>query len=269
MSAPFHPQTLHHCGPAALASALGWSGAETTPEQLAEWVYLPGREGALQSELLAAARRHGRLTYRLAPSLDALMAELEAGHPVLLLQNLAFEWAPRWHYAVAVGYDLDAGVIELHSGTTRRYRSDLDTFYRTWERTEKWAVVVLPPDRVPASAEPRRFLRAVADLEAVGQTEAARTAYGAALKQWPDSIQARLGLASLVYRQGETAQAEMLLRQAVVRAPSNVPVLNNLAHVLNVQGKKSEAEVFARRALEAPGPWRDDVQATLREIRSR
>ncbi|SCZ57780.1 PA2778 family cysteine peptidase [Thiohalomonas denitrificans] len=266
VSAPFFPQTLHHCGPAALASVLGWSGAAATPEQLAEWVYLPGREGALQAELLAEGRRQGRLTYLLEPSLESLVAELQAGHPVLVLQNLAFGWAPRWHYAVAVGYDLDAGIMELHSGTRQRYRSSLDTFYRTWKRAGRWAVVVLPPDRLPATAEPQRYLRAVIDLEAVGQTAAAKTGYRTALQRWSDSTPARVGLASLLYRQGDRTDAEQLLREALATEPTSVPVLNNLAHLLNERGEKAEAERLARRALREPGPWRDDVRATLEEI---
>ena len=31
---PFFPQTLHQCGPAALATVLGWSGVHATPEAL-------------------------------------------------------------------------------------------------------------------------------------------------------------------------------------------------------------------------------------------
>ena len=46
--------TLASC--AALATVLNYSAATTTPEDLAHEVYIPGRKGSLQIEMLAAAR---------------------------------------------------------------------------------------------------------------------------------------------------------------------------------------------------------------------
>ncbi|MEO7385334.1 MAG: hypothetical protein ABIX37_00195, partial [Gammaproteobacteria bacterium] len=43
---PFFPQTIHQCGPAALATVLGASGVIATPDELAPLVYLPGRRGS-------------------------------------------------------------------------------------------------------------------------------------------------------------------------------------------------------------------------------
>ena len=54
---PFHPQEDLLCGPATLAMVAQAAGASATPEQLTPQVYLPGRQGALQTEMLAAARR--------------------------------------------------------------------------------------------------------------------------------------------------------------------------------------------------------------------
>src|SRR2546422_3737218 len=36
-------------------------------------------------------------------TLSDLLAEVAAGHPVLVFQNLGLHWIPRWHFAVAVG----------------------------------------------------------------------------------------------------------------------------------------------------------------------
>ena len=58
---PFFPQTIHECGPAALATVLNYSAATTTPDGLALEVYIPERQGSLQIEMLAATRRNGRL----------------------------------------------------------------------------------------------------------------------------------------------------------------------------------------------------------------
>ena len=117
---PFFPQEKYQCGPAALATALVHAGAAVSPEALVPQVYLPAREGSLQAEMLAATRRHGLIAYPLAPRLEAVLLEVAAGNPVIVLQNLAFAFAPVWHYAVVVGYDRDREEIILRSGTTRR-----------------------------------------------------------------------------------------------------------------------------------------------------
>ena len=104
---PFFPQEEYQCGPASLATVIASSGVSVTPDSLVSQVYLPGRQGSLQAELLGATRRHGLVAYVLAPRLDDLLRELAAGTPVLVLENLVFDWYPVWHYAVAIGYDLD------------------------------------------------------------------------------------------------------------------------------------------------------------------
>ena len=99
---PFHPQEDKLCGPATLAMVVQAAGKSATPEQLTSQVYLPGRHGALQLEMLAAARRQGLVAYPLAPTLQALLTEVASGHPVLVLQNLALPMSPMWRRASVV-----------------------------------------------------------------------------------------------------------------------------------------------------------------------
>src|SRR5262249_34976020 len=97
---PLFPQDDYQCGPPALAVVLANAGVKATPQELVPQVSLPARQGSLQVEMLAAARRNGLVSYTLAPSYEALLRELAAGTPVILLQNLGlFEG---WHYAVAI-----------------------------------------------------------------------------------------------------------------------------------------------------------------------
>src|SRR6267143_388496 len=113
---PFFPQSEYQCGPAALATALASFGVKVTPEDLVPQVYLPERKGSLQIEMMAAARRHGMVSYQLAPRFEDVLRELSAGNPVIVLQNLGFGGG--WHYAVAVGYDYSYGDLILRSGIT-------------------------------------------------------------------------------------------------------------------------------------------------------
>ena len=66
------------------------AGVKVTPEELVPQVYLPERKGSLQVEMLAAARRHGMVSYQLAPRFEDVLREIAAGTPVVVLQNLGF-----------------------------------------------------------------------------------------------------------------------------------------------------------------------------------
>jgi tetratricopeptide (TPR) repeat protein len=266
---PFFPQEEYQCGPAALAMALNWSGLATTPDALVPQVYLPARQGSLQDEMLAAARRHGRVPYVLRPQLESLLAEVASGHPVIVLQNLALTWYPKWHYAVVVGFDLARGEITLRSGLEARHTVALATFEHTWARGDYWAVAVLPPDRLPRTAEEARYLETVVALERLQRWEESGAAYAAALKRWPKSLTARLGLGNSRYRLGDVPGARAAFEQATRDHPESAPAFNNLAHTLMELGELKKAEAAARRAVELGGPHLATSRATLAEIEAR
>lgn len=262
---PFHPQQELYCGPAALATVLGWSGIRASQEPIAAAVYTPGREGTLSHDLLGAASRQGRLAVAVA-DLPGLLREVAAGHPVLVLQNLGLEWYPQWHYAVAIGYDLAAGELSLRSGAERRRIVSLDTFARTWARADRWAIAVLPPDTLPASAGEAAVLRAAAGLERAGRAGEATLAYDAILGRWPGGLAALLGRGNARYAAGDLEGAEAAYREALDRHPDAAVVWNNLADVLATQGEQNEALIAARRAVALGGPHADTYRATLDQI---
>lgn len=233
---PFHPQEQYQCGPASLAMMLNAQDVVATPDELVDRVYLPQRKGALQVEMVAAARQYGMLVYPLEPKLDHVLEEVRAGHPVLVLQNLRFGWWPQWHFAVVIGYDSAKETLILHSGTQKNDRQPASVFMATWSRSERWARVILPPDQIPATAEPLTFLMAAHDLETTQQTEPAKSAYMAAAKAWPDQPAALLGLGNIAYQQGEWSEAEEYYRAMTERFPDINAGWNNLAEALSKQG---------------------------------
>jgi tetratricopeptide (TPR) repeat protein len=267
-SVPFFPQESHQCGPAALATVLSSAGAETTPQDLVKQVYLPGRRGSLQPELLAATRRAGLLPYPLAPEISALLREVAARNPVVVLQNLRLDVLPQWHYAVVVGYDLIADEVVLRSGTERRLAMKLDDFARTWERAGKWAFVALAPDRLPATASEAAYIESAVALERVSRS-AARTAYQTALRNWPRNLTARIGLGNVAYALGELDVAQQAYRQAAVDHPESGDAWNNLAQTLHDQHRDAEALSAARRAVAIGGQRREVYESTLAEIERR
>jgi tetratricopeptide (TPR) repeat protein len=264
---PFFPQSEYQCGPAALATLLVSSGVKVTPDELVPQVYLPERKGSLQVEMLAAARRRGLVSYQLAPRLEHVLREIAAGTPVILLQNLGF--SDGWHYAVAVGYDYERGEIILRSGVTQREILPFTVNEFVWKRSGYWAMVAVPPDRVPATAEEQRWLAAIAALERAGDAAAARTAYSGFLRRWPDNLNAAIGLANAHHALGELTEAERVLREAERRAPDSVIVLNNLAQTLSDQGRHAEGLLLVERAAAAGGPFAAAVAETRATIRKR
>lgn len=263
---PFFPQERYQCGPAALAMSLGTAGIEVTPEALKPQVYVPQREGSLQPEMLAAARRNGAVAVTIAPSLDALLTELAAGHPVLVLQNLSLPWIPLWHYAVAIGYDLEQAEIILRSGTTERLAMPLSTFDQTWERGNRWGMVTLPPGRLPVTATEAAVVDAMLAFEKTSEASRARNAYASALQRWQHNLALQLGLGNTAYAAGDRRAAVAAFRQAAQDHPGNAPALINLATVLLELGEVKQARQAAENALALGGPWREAAAATLQAV---
>lgn len=264
---PFYPQTVHQCGPAALATVLQKSGVDVTPDALVSRVYLPERQGSLQTELVAATRGYARLPYLIDPDLSALLAELQDAHPVLVLQNLGFSFYPVWHYAVVIGYLPDDDALILRSGVTRRLVMSAGRFLRTWRLAGYWGLVVLRPGELPARPTAATYLKAAADLESVGQTQAAALAYGAAVNRWPNDATAWLGLGNTHYQAGRIPAAEDSYRQAVRVNPGYLAAWNNLAEVLAERGCYDTAITTLDTALARPGPT-DALRKLLLQTRS-
>lgn len=246
---PHYPQEAKQCGPAALAEVLTWSGVATTPEELSPYLYIPERGGSLQLEMLAQPRRYGRLSYELPPKLSALQQELAAGHPVLVLQNNGLSWIPFWHYAVVVGVP-EERVLRLRSGPHASHDISADKFLNTWRRSDYWAMVVLPPERLPASLPPEDVLAAIEAASGVLASSARREALDAAADRWPEKAAFHFALANLDYEEGRLQRAEAGFRRALQADPDDLAVRNNLAWVLSEQGELEAAMEQIRRARE-------------------
>jgi tetratricopeptide (TPR) repeat protein len=263
---PFYAQERYQCGPATLAMSLNAAGIGVSPDALVQQVYVPQREGSLQVEMLAAGRRNGAFSMTIPPRLDALLTEVAAGNPVVVLQNLSLPIYPLWHYALVIGYDLDQAEIILRSGTTERLAMAASTFEHTWKRSDYWAMVTLPPGRLPATAEEQPATDALVAFEKSAAAADARKAYDAALRRWPRSIVLQLGQGNTAYAAGDRVAAVAAFRRATEDHPDSAPAFNNLATVLSELGQFDEARGAAEKALALGGPWREASSATLQSI---
>jgi tetratricopeptide (TPR) repeat protein len=246
---PFFPQDKHQCGPAALAMVLNSSGVQVTPDSLIKQVYLPGREGSLQVEMLASARRNGLLAYQLAPQLNDLLTEVAAGTPVIVLQNLGLPWLPKWHYAVVIGYDLSREEIILRSGLQQRQVMLLSTFEHTWSRSQYWAMLTMPVGEIPRTTTEEGYINAAVALEKNIIPEESVSVYQAALQKWPNNLTAHIGLGNALYKLGKNVKAEAAFRLATVIHPDSAIAFNNLAQTLADQKRYTEAMTAASQAV--------------------
>jgi tetratricopeptide (TPR) repeat protein len=265
---PFFPQTDYQCGPAALATILSYSGAAVTPDALVNQVYLPARKGSLQVEMLATARRYGRVSYALAPRYTDVLREVAAGNPVVVLQDIGPMFT-QWHYAVLNGFDYPSGTLYLRSGTKARQEMPFTAFEREWMKSGYWAMVVTPPDRIPVTATEEGWMSAVLAMARSGDTDAATKAYTAALKRWPDNLPAAVGLANQYHARGALAEAANVLRSALQRHPQSIIVMNNLAQTLSDQGRHTEALAQIDKASDPQSPFAGEVKNTRQLILQR
>lgn len=263
---PFFTQTAYQCGPAALAMVMDAAGAKVLPEALVNQVYLPARQGSLQVEMLAAPRRHGLVGWQLPANFDALLRELGAGRPVLVLQNLGMWPFDSWHYAVVVGFNYESGELYLRSGETVRLALPFTIFEVTWRRSGYWAMVTVPPEKLPATATESSYLPSLLAFERAASPAASRDAWNTFLSRWPANVLASVALSNQYYRAGEFEKAESVLRPAAQKHPSSAEVLNNLAQVLSEMGRNEEALALIDRAATQKGTFEAEIIGTREGI---
>lgn len=268
---PFFPQDRYQCGPAALATVLAAAGVAVAPDELLEQVYVPARRGSLTIEMQAAPRRYDRIAYPLQPELAALIAELDAGRPVLVLHNYGLPFWPRWHYAVVIGYDPQRQRLLLRSGTEHRQQMRATHFMRAWDNAERWALVLLRPGELPAGVQRAEYLEAAGAFERAASPPAALQAFDAAVARWPQEPLAWVGRGTARYRGGAWREAAGDYTRALQLDPALDGARNNLAMALLELG----CPVAARRELEridvdglSPA-MREAVADTGRQIQAR
>ncbi len=266
---PFFTQKDYECGPAALAMVLAFDAVPVTPDELVPKVYVPTRKGSLQIEMLAAPRAYGVVSWQLGPRLEDVLREVEAGTPVIVLQDYGVWPVAVWHYAVVIGFDRASSKVVLRSGEKERLEMPLPVLEYIWKPSRYWAIVAMPPDRIAATATEASWAAAVAAMERVSSRAAARTAYRTLLARWPDSLNGAIGLANVQYADADFGAAEQMLRGAVAQHPESAVALNNLAQVLSDEGRHAEALQVIEEAIARGGPFQKDAEQTRAQIRAK
>ncbi len=266
---PFHGQRDYQCGPASLAMVLNAAGVPVTVDTLIPQVFLPGREGSVQPEMLGTVRRQGRIPFRIDGTLDALLTEIDAGHPVVVMQNLSLPAWPVWHYAVAIGFDRDEKTLTLHSGMEPERLESFKRFDATWARSDRWAFIALPPGELPATGDGRDALDAIADFERAQGARAALPAWEALVARHPDLAMGHFALGNARHAAGDAAGALEAFADAVRADPELAVAWLNLGLLQRDQGSPGEARAALERAAALPGPWQEQAREVLADLTRR
>lgn len=248
---------------------LGASGVQVPPETLASRVYLPKRRGSLQAELFGASRSYGRIPYRIDSGFTSLVGELQAGRPVLILQNLGLQRFPIYHYCVVVGVTTDNTVV-LRSGAKKRVVMGVGAFLRSWKKAGEWGMILLKPGHLPASPAPLQYIKAVRDFEKAGNEALAMKAYQAAVLRWPNQQTALFALGNSFMHHYRYADALDTFLTLLRINPEHIGGANNLAEALSRTGCNHLALSVLYDALESAArtnsPLRPFVLQTHTEI---
>jgi hypothetical protein len=264
-SVPFVAQDAHFCGPASLAMVSGYYGVSLDQRALARQMVIPDREGTLGVELAVAARRQGFATYTGPTDLSGMLLLLKQGQPVIVLQNLGLDIWPVWHYAVVIGYDLQARSLSLRSGDNALVEQSFYTFDATWARGGRWSLLVSPADRVPFHATPRLLVEAAEGLAQAAQPDAALTHYDAGLQRWPSdpALWTARGNRHYLSKRPEAAVQDYQASLALDRRAALV--WNNMSYALSAMGCQNRASVTLQCA-ERLAPDHPDVRSSRGEL---
>lgn len=262
-SVPFHAQTEYQCGPATLAMVLNYQQVAVEVNDLIPQVFLPGREGSVQPEMLATVRRYDQLAIPIRGTMDALLGHLAAGDPVIVMQNLALPAFPMWHYAVAIGFDLPSETLILRSGEIERHTMSFSRFDATWARTKRWGFVVAEPGTLPEGISARNALAAISAYEELHGPEATLSSWQTLSQRFPDNAMAQFAKGNALYASNRATEAMEAFKKATEITPTMGAAWLNLGILLLQQEARNEARSALHQAAAIEGEWQPQAQQLL------
>lgn len=269
INVPFIPPRQDLCGSTSIQMVAQYWQANSnyspklSLQELDQRTLLPLKGGTLQLELVSAARANGLIAYPLEPNFDALLSEIIAHHPVIVLINRSYSWYPLWHYIPVNGYDTTRKEFLTHFSDQPNEPIGIKTFAELWKRSEYWGIVLLPPGEIPASATSKKFLRSVYELEKIGMVDEAIRSYQSALIRWPEDSDIHFILGNSYYRMDRLREAEESYRSFLLSNPTHPLALNNLALLLSKTGRKTEGLALLDNAASKD----PEIQKILRDTR--
>lgn len=141
---PFYPQDEQMCGPASVASVLGYYGRPTLLEEASDDLHNHKIKGTLPVDLYIYAKDKGFDASYYKGGLDDLREKLSSRRPLILFLNLGYDAYPVGHYIVAVGYNDTLGAVVAHSGMDAEDVLTYNELTEAWSKTGYSTLLITP-----------------------------------------------------------------------------------------------------------------------------
>ncbi|MEO5971502.1 MAG: tetratricopeptide repeat protein, partial [Bdellovibrionia bacterium] len=143
---------------------------------------------------------------------------------------------------------------------------NLRQFEQTWALADYWGVVVLPPEKLSATADELEHASAAAALEQIGKTPEAEQIYRNILKRWPGSLGALIGLGNTRYAARDYRGSIHFLSEATQKFPQSSVAWHNLATAQGSAKMRTQARKSALHAVGIADPRTSEAyRVSLRE----
>jgi tetratricopeptide (TPR) repeat protein len=221
-------------------------GHRVSQDEIAGAIYLPEIRGTLTTDLAGYAKQFGLWVRPYTGTPADIRAKINAGIPVLVLGK----FGDRHHYFLVLGFDDFAQTVTVHTDQRARYVMPAEQLWRVWDRADRWALLVCPPDRVKWKLDAGEHNDLGLFLERTGQFPAAAGNYQRACDIAPSNSYYRLNLGNALAKQKLFAEAAAAFRRAIEIEPGNADAMNNLADTYAaLNANLDEAVQLCERAL--------------------
>jgi ABC-type bacteriocin/lantibiotic exporter with double-glycine peptidase domain len=139
---PFYPQEMFQCGPASLAEVFNFWGVKVSPEEVAQAIYSPSAKGTLNLDMVLYARKKSLKADQYRGSIEDIKTKIDSGYPLIVLVDYGLWVVQQNHFMVIFGYRDDGFIV--HSGKTPNKFLPMGDFFKTWEKTNFWTLLVAP-----------------------------------------------------------------------------------------------------------------------------
>ena len=139
---PFVKQKDRFCGPAAMASVMGFYGENITQEEVAKEVYTPELGGALISDMQYFAREMGYEAETRNGDLNGIISVINEGIPPILIVDLGKWVVSVPHYYVVYGYNKGRSTFLLHTGFKSDQEMSFSELDKEWGKMNRLMLVI-------------------------------------------------------------------------------------------------------------------------------
>ncbi|MBI2842955.1 MAG: C39 family peptidase [Armatimonadetes bacterium] len=210
---PYIQQLKNYCGPAVVASVLGYWGLATDQKTIGKAIFDKGLQATNGADMIIYAREKGFSAYSWNSSIADLKEKLALGMPVIVLQDSS-RTDRSGHYRIATGYD-DASSVVFVKDPYDPYAKEIpyDEFERLWRRHGNWSLLICPAER-------DTFKESLDEKNPV----------------------VHIDLAYIYYKRGNIEASERESRLALALEPGNYSARDLFAKATHALGARSQGE---------------------------